>query len=108
MALLAEPEPAPVTDLAAGGAGAWTNEAAAGWGGDHWWLFEKQDAAVVVLGSVWDTDRDAAEFAAAVRKPAFEVARSGPWVVIVAGADKAQRPAAARVALKMLRAAARP
>lgn len=104
MALLTDPEPAPVLDLAARGAAAWTNPAAAGWGGDRWWLFEKAGAAVVVLGTVWDTEPDAVEFAAAVRKPAFQVERSGPWVVVVAGAEKKPAAAAARAALKALRA----
>jgi hypothetical protein len=39
-----------------------TNELASGWGGDRVALLGKDDARVVRLVTVWDTDRDAAEF----------------------------------------------
>lgn len=106
IALLVDPRPAPALALAARGPGAWTNEAAAGWGGDHWWLFEKGARAAVVLATVWDTERDAGEFAAAVRRPGFQIARSGPWVVVVAGPERAPAAAMARSALKVLTDAA--
>lgn len=37
--------------------------AAAGWGGDRFALYEKGAGAVLFWGSVWDTERDALEFA---------------------------------------------
>lgn len=37
-------------------------EASGGWGGDRFGLFEKDDCEALVWVSVWDTDRDAAEF----------------------------------------------
>ena len=44
----------------------WTNDAAAGWGGDRWELWQKGDKKLVVLKIVWDSNADAAEFAAAL------------------------------------------
>jgi hypothetical protein len=44
----------------------WTNAAASGWGGDRWELWERNDAEVLLVLTVWDTDADAAEFAAAL------------------------------------------
>lgn len=106
LALLVDRQPEPVLALAARSSSAWTNPAAAGWGGDRWWLFENGARAAVVLATVWDTDRDADEFAAAVRRPEFQVARSGPWVVVVAGPGRARAAGVARAALKVLKDAA--
>jgi len=47
-------------------AAAWTNAAATGWGGDRWELWTRGDRAAVLLATVWDTERDAEEFAAAL------------------------------------------
>ena len=44
----------------------WTNDAAAGWGGDLWQLWRGGGQTVLVLKTVWDTDEDAEEFAAAL------------------------------------------
>jgi hypothetical protein len=45
---------------------AWTNDAAAGWGGDRWELWRRGERAVVLLSTAWDRPEDAAEFAAAL------------------------------------------
>jgi hypothetical protein len=64
----------------------WTNAAASGWGGDRWQIYRNGGRAVSVLASVWDSERDAREFAAALRLPAGAAAkRRGAAVVVVAG-----------------------
>jgi hypothetical protein len=65
----------------------WTNAAASGWGGDRFELWTNGDAAVVLLATVWDTAKDAAEFAAALPRGRAEFAfrRAGAKVGIVAG-----------------------
>jgi hypothetical protein len=64
----------------------WTNAAATGWGGDRWALYRNGERAVTVLATVWDTDRDAGEFEAALRLPAgARTKRRGDAVVVVAG-----------------------
>ena len=73
-------------DLASGG-GSWTNAAASGWGGDRFELWTNGAAAVVLLATVWDTEKDAVEFAAALPRdrPGLTVKRDGVKVGIVAG-----------------------
>jgi hypothetical protein len=83
LAGMSEPDPA-----------AWTNAAAAGWGGDRWELWRHKDRQVVLLASVWDTPRDAREFAAALDAGSglkWEV--RGKHVAIIAGdvEDEADR-----------------
>lgn len=75
-----------VSDLAAGKT-AWTNAAASGWGGDRFELWTNGDAAVVLLATVWDTAKDASEFAAALPRDraGFAFRRVGTKVGIVAG-----------------------
>jgi hypothetical protein len=64
----------------------WTNAAASGWGGDLWHLYRNGDTAVVVVATVWDSERDAREFEAAVKPPAGKVKkRKGDAVVLIAG-----------------------
>ena len=65
----------------------WTNAAASGWGGDRFELWTNGDAAVVLLATVWDTEKDAAEFGAALPhdRPEFASRRAGFKVGIVAG-----------------------
>jgi hypothetical protein len=41
-------------------------EASEGWGGARYALYAKGEDAVVVMGSRWDTDRDATEFESAL------------------------------------------
>ena len=73
----------------------WTNAAASGWGGDRYELWTNGDAAVLLLATVWDTENDAAEFAAALPRDraAFTFRRMGVRVGIVAGAGGDRRPA---------------
>jgi hypothetical protein len=77
----------PEAEDLASGAIPWTNEAASGWGGDRFELWTKGDAALVLLATVWDTEKDAAEFAAALPRGrgGFAFRRSGSKVGIVAG-----------------------
>jgi hypothetical protein len=44
----------------------WTNEAAAGWGGDLWHLYTKRKKNVSLLATLWDSEQDALEFAEAL------------------------------------------
>jgi hypothetical protein len=46
--------------------GAWTNEAATGWGGDRWQVWAKGRKTVLLLLTIWDSAADASEFAAAL------------------------------------------
>ncbi len=66
----------------------WTNAAASGWGGDRFELWANGDAAVVLVATVWDSEKDAAEFAAALSRSNAQLAakRHGKKVGIVAGA----------------------
>jgi hypothetical protein len=73
----------------------WTNPAASGWGGDRFELWTRGDAAIVLLATVWDTAKDAAEFAAALprERHEFTFRRVGAKVGIVAGAAFDKRDA---------------
>jgi hypothetical protein len=80
---MSEPDPA-----------AWTNSAAAGWGGDRWELWRRGDRTAVLLLSEWDTPEDADEFANALTPGAgIEWRLRGKRVAIVAGdvPDKTDR-----------------
>jgi hypothetical protein len=64
----------------------WTNAAASGWGGDRWYLYRDGGSAAVVAATVWDSERDAREFEAALKPPAGAVKkRKGDAVVLIAG-----------------------
>jgi len=68
------------------GGAAWTNPAAEGWGGDRWELWTRGRKRVLLLSTVWDTEADAEEFAAAL--PAgrgLSWRRAGDRVALVAG-----------------------
>ena len=67
----------------------WTNAAASGWGGDGFELWTRGDAVVVLLATVWDTERDAEEFERALPtdRAGFGAKRRGLKVGIVAGAE---------------------
>jgi hypothetical protein len=82
---------------------AWTNEAAAGWGGDRWSLCAAGDRHVTILATLWDTPEDATQFDAAL--PAMEgrrVARRGDAVVLLAGDAPEGAENLAAAALKAL------
>ncbi len=65
---------------------AWTNAAAEGWGGDRWELWSKGDRRLAILGTVWDSERDAEEFAAMLpSREGLAWRRSGDRVAVVAG-----------------------
>jgi len=80
-------------------AAAWTNDAAAGWGGDRWELWSRSDGRqVLLLSTVWDTVVDAEQFAAALPgNLAHE--RRGDRVAIVAGKAGSRTPALLRAML---------
>jgi hypothetical protein len=68
------------------GSSGWTNAAATGWGGDRFELWRRGTEAAALLGTVWDSAKDAEEFAAALGGgPAFAFRRKGKAVAIVAG-----------------------
>jgi hypothetical protein len=73
----------------------WTNAAASGWGGDRYEVWTKADSVVVLLATVWDTETDAVEFAAALPRDRanFSFRRAGAQVAIVAGASGERREA---------------
>ncbi len=78
---------------------AWTNDAAAGWDGDLWQLYAKGDMRVTILASLWDTEADAAQFAASVQRAGRAVRAAADAVVhAVGGPDAALDAAAARAA----------
>jgi hypothetical protein len=79
--------PAPdATDIAAPPE-SWTNDAASGWGGDHYELWTRGESQVVLLATVWDTEKDAIEFerALAKKRAGISAKRQGLKVGIVAG-----------------------
>jgi len=80
----------------------WTNQAASGWCGDLWELWQHGDQSVVLWLTRWDTTEDAAEFAAALPdKKSRRVKRKGAAVAVVTG-DTGGR--ASRLLSRMLRA----
>ena len=80
-------------------------EAAAGWGGARYALYENGDNSLVYMGSRWDTPKDAVEFRSALEQSfklfqqhgtmwndsrrVFSVAKSGDQIVFVCGTDTA-------------------
>ncbi len=79
----------------------WTNAGAAGWGGDRWQLYRSGDDTVTVLATLWDSDRDAREFRAALpRSTGRAIRRRRAAVVVVAGEAGGRAPALAREALR--------
>jgi hypothetical protein len=70
----------------------WTNAAASGWGGDRWHLYRDGERTVVVAATVWDSERDAREFEAALKPPAgVTKKRKGDAVVLIATEAGLQR-----------------
>jgi hypothetical protein len=70
-----------------------SHQAAAGWDGGQYRAFGKGSQTAVLLMTVWDTDRDAREFAATmqrwVAKRSANVVRTGSSVRVLFGSDKA-------------------
>ncbi len=83
--LVGAPTPS-VADAGAFPAGsAWTHAAASGWGGDRWEVWSKDGRQVLILATVWDTKRDAEEFAAALpTRPGLTAKRTGDRVTVIA------------------------
>jgi hypothetical protein len=76
------------------GSSAWTNAAADGWGGDRWELWSHDDIELALLRTVWDSVKDAREFAKALQEhDRFKVVRSGRKVLIAAGGSRQARSA---------------
>ncbi len=103
-ALVGAPTPEDLDDARWTEGARWTNDAATGWGGDRWELWQRGHTDVVLLGSVWDSAADAVEFldglAAHTR---LRARREGTRVAVVAGA---QGRRADRVLARILEATA--
>jgi hypothetical protein len=81
----------------------WTTRAAAGWGGDRWWLFSNGAEDAVILATLWDTSRDANEFAVSLRdRPTLAVEREAQAVVVLAGVPTNRRHETSKRALDTL------
>jgi hypothetical protein len=64
----------------------WTNAAASGWGGDHYVHYVSGPQSLTALATVWDTPKDAEEFANALAgQTGRRSFRYGSSVVLVAG-----------------------
>jgi hypothetical protein len=74
------------------------NEAAAGWGGDRFAVYQKEGRRLLVWITEWDTDADARQFQSAARKLGrdWDVQRSARRVVVTRG----ELPKADRLALQ--------
>jgi hypothetical protein len=89
-ALVGAPTPGDFATAWAVGPRGWTNAAATGWGGDRWELWRRRTDVAVLVGTVWDTEKDAQEFAAALGQgPTFAFRCRGKAVAIVAGVPSA-------------------
>lgn len=62
------------------------SEVAAGWGGDVARIYRRDGATMVVLASTWDSERDADEAEAALRRLPLVIARDGRRMVAVSPA----------------------
>jgi hypothetical protein len=84
--LVGAPTPSDMTAAAMSGPAAWTNEAATGWDGDRWELWQREGKRIVLLATAWDSAADAGEFEAALpARPDRAVRRVGDSVFLVAG-----------------------
>jgi len=93
--MVGAPTPADPSSPTAMSGSSWTNEAAAGWDGDRWELWTRGERAVVLLGTVWDGDADAGQFAEALAgRDDLAIERCGPRVAVLAG-DAGRRGRAA-------------
>lgn len=64
---------------------AWTNDCAAGWGGDRWQLYRNADRHVALIVTVWDTEADASVFESAMAGSGRQPRRRGKAVAFAAG-----------------------
>ena len=81
-------------------------QAAAGWAGDRFAVYEKNGERLLAWITEWDTDADAREFQGAARElgRSWAVQRSGRRVVVVRGALKKPERAALQTELAAARA----
>ena len=101
LAIVAGADPIDVTLT---GVGQWTNDAAAGWGGDLWHLYEDGERSVALLGTLWDSEEDAVEFEESQRPSKKRlIVRRGDALVIVAGEAGKHAETIARRALDSLK-----
>lgn len=78
--------PLSATAMGAPRAADWTNDAAAGWGGDRWQLWRSGESAAVAWLTLWDSARDAEQFADALaQRTSLAHRRLGKRVAVVAG-----------------------
>jgi hypothetical protein len=82
---------------------AWTNAAAAGWGGDRWQLYARGEARLTILATCWDAEAEAREFEAALpAQDGRQAWRRGDAVVLVAGEAGGRAEELARAHLEAL------
>lgn len=104
LAILTDPDAEAFDPTSFQGPQRWTNAGAAGWGGDRWQLYRRGDDTVTVLATLWDSDRDAREFHAALPRPMRRASlRRRDAVVVVTGEAGERAAALAREALRSLR-----
>jgi hypothetical protein len=78
----------------------WTNSAARGWGGDRYQLWRNGDRSLLLLSTVWDTERDADQFVAAMAgSEKMQLIQKGDRVAMVFGDCPRKRAKAALTAL---------
>lgn len=64
----------------------WTTKGARGWAGDQYQVYETTDGPVTLLGTVWDSEEEAAEFTRELAVPrTCAPFRSGPAVLLACG-----------------------
>ncbi len=84
--LVGAPTPNDPADAGMTDGSAWTNEAAAGWGGDRWELWARGTEEVALLNTVWDSETDARQFAAALHdRSGLQLRQRGDRVAVIAG-----------------------
>jgi hypothetical protein len=90
--IVGAPTPSDPGDPTAMSGSAWTNAAAAGWDGDRWQIWSDGRKSVALLGTVWDSEADAREFAEALSARSRLTARTcEERVAVVSGASGRKR-----------------
>jgi hypothetical protein len=54
-----------------------SKEAAAGWGGGHYSIYQKDDDALVIVGTTWDSEEEADEFEATLLQTFEDAKKTG-------------------------------